>query len=59
MSFWPAVSQAFLVRHGLVFVDAYSGGWLVQVLDVLVSYLGFFPLASSVGCWLEVVEVYP
>ena len=21
--------------------------------------LGFFPLASSVGCWLEVVEVYP
>ena len=22
-------------------------------------YLGFFPLASSVGCWLEVVEVYP
>ena len=25
----------------------------------LESYLGFFPLASSVGCWLEVVEVYP
>ena len=22
-------------------------------------YLGFFPLASSVGRWLEVVEVYP
>ena len=22
-------------------------------------YLGFFPLASSVGCWLEVVEVSP
>ena len=22
-------------------------------------YLGFFPLASSVGCWLKVVEVYP
>ena len=22
-------------------------------------YLGFFPLASSVGCWLGVVEVYP
>ena len=22
-------------------------------------YLGFFPLASSFGCWLEVVEVYP
>ena len=22
-------------------------------------YLGFFPLASSVSCWLEVVEVYP
>ena len=22
-------------------------------------YIGFFPLASSVDCWLEVVEVYP
>ena len=22
-------------------------------------YLGFFPLTSSVGCWLVVVEVYP
>ena len=25
----------------------------------LEPYLGFFPLASSVGRWLEVVEVYP
>ena len=58
--FWPAVSQAFVVSHGLGFVDAYSGRWMVQVPDVFfVSYLGFFPLASSVGCWLEVVEVYP
>ena len=27
--FWPAVSQAFVVRHGLGFVDAYSGRWMV------------------------------
>ena len=33
---------------------AYSG-----TCCFLEPYLGFFPLASSVGCWLEVVEVYP
>ena len=32
--FWPAVSQAFVVRHDLGFVDAYSGRWMVQVPDV-------------------------
>ena len=70
--FWPAVSQAFVgglrgqsrlpfvVRHGLWFVDQ-----VLWPLDgpgtccFLEPYLGFFPLASSVGCWLEVVEVYP
>ena len=48
-----------MVRHGLGFVDR-----VLWPLDgpgtccFLVPYLGFFPLASSVGCWLEVVEVY-
>ena len=32
--FWPAVSQAFVVRHDLGFVDAYCGRWMVQVPDV-------------------------
>ena len=32
---------------------------MVRYVLVLGHYLGFFPLASSVGCWLEVVEVYP
>ena len=49
--FWPAVSQAFVVRHDLGFVAECSGHWMVQVPDIfLVSYLGFFPLASSVAC---------
>ena len=48
----------FVVRHGLGFVDR-----VLWPLDgpgtccFLEPYLGFFPLASSVGCWLEVVEV--
>ena len=33
-------------------------GWPRPLL-FLGLYLGFFPLASSVGCWLEVVVVYP
>ena len=47
----------FVVRHGLGFVDR-----VLWPLDgpgtccFLEPYLGFFPLASSVGCW---VEVYP
>ena len=50
----------FVVRHSLGFVDR-----VLWPLDgpgtccFLELYLGFFPLASSVGCWLEVVEVYP
>ena len=50
----------FVVRHGLEFVDR-----VLWPLDgpgtccFLEPSLGFFPLASSVGCWLEVVEVYP
>ena len=63
--FWPAVSQAFVGCEGSLgcpswFVTALGSwtstlavGWSIE------SYLGFFPLASSVGCWLEVVEVYP
>ena len=35
-----------------------SVGWSRRLL-FLGLYLGFFPLASSVGCWLEVIEVYP
>ena len=38
----------------------HSGRWIVQgTCSFLGPYLGFFPLTSSVGCWLEVVEVYP
>ena len=50
----------FVVRHGLGFVDC-----VLWPLDgpgtccFLEPYLGFFPLASCVACWLEVVEVYP
>ena len=33
-------------------------GWSRHLL-FLGPYLGFFPIVSSVGCWLEVVEVYP
>ena len=37
-----------------------SGRWVVQAPAVFLGpYLGFFPLASSVGRWLGVVEVYP
>ena len=68
--FWPVVSQAFVSCEGGLgcpswFVKAlgswaaYSGRWMVQVPAVFLSYLGFFPLASSVGCWLQVVGVYP
>ena len=50
----------FVVRHGLGFVDRVL--WPLEgpgTCCFLEPYLGFFPLASSVGCWLEVVEVYP
>ena len=34
-------------------------GFSLRHLLFLGPYFGFFPLASSVGCWLEVFEVYP
>ena len=43
--FWPAVSQAFVVRHGLGFMDAYSGRWRVQVPDVFL----YLTLGSSIS----------
>ena len=43
--FWPAVSQAFVVRHGLGFVDAYSGRWMVQVPGVFL----YLTLGSSLS----------
>ena len=68
--FWPAVSQAFWAARAVS--AAFHGssrpwvrGRVLWPLDgpgtccFLESYLGFFPLAFSVGCWLEVVEVYP
>ena len=36
-----------------------SGCWMVQAPAFLGLYLGFFPLASRVGCWLAVIVVYP
>ena len=50
----------FVVRHGLGFVDRVL--WPLDGPGTCCfhePYLAFFPLASSVGCWLEVVEVYP
>ena len=49
--FWPAVSQAFVVRHGLGFVDAYSGHWMVQVPDVFSCILPWV-LPSRFQCCL-------
>ena len=49
-----------MVRHVLGFVVCVL--WPLVgpgTLCFLGHYLGFFTLASSVGCWLEVVEVYP
>ena len=46
--FWPAVSQAFVVRHSLRFVDAYSGRWMVQVPDVFFASVSLIdPVALS------------
>ena len=67
---WPLLrllvldsSDARLHRPDALASDCYasliSGRWMVQALLFLGLYLGFFPLASSVGCWLEVVGVYP
>ena len=49
--FWPVVSQAFMVRHGLGFVDAYSGRWMVQVPDVFSCILPWV-LPSRFQCCL-------
>ena len=55
-------------RFQLPFVVRHSLGFVVRVPWPLVGpgtccflepYLGFFPLASCVACWLEVIEVYP
>ena len=43
--FWPAVSQAFVVRHDFGFVDAYSGRWMFQVPDVFL----YLTLGSSLS----------
>ena len=47
----------FVVRHGLEFVDAYSGCWLVLVLAVFWTLPWVLPSRFQVGCWLEVVRV--
>ena len=63
--FWPAVSQAFVGCEGGLGCPSWFVDRVLWPLDgpgtccFLEPYLGFFPLASSVGCWLEVVEVYP
>ena len=56
--FLPSLGGAHLPLSGVF-------AWRLWPLDgpgtcsFLGPYLGFFPLASSVGCWLEVVEAYP
>ena len=49
-----------MVHHVLGFADCVLWPCVGPgPLCFLGHYLGFFTLASSVGCWLEVVEVYP
>ena len=56
--FLPSFGGAPLPLSWVLLDD--SGRWLVLVHAVFLDLtLGFFPLASSVGCWLEMVEVYP
>ena len=62
--FWPAVSQAFVGCVGGLgypswFVDTYSGCWLVLVPAVFWTLPWVLPSRFQVGCWLEVVGVYP
>ena len=49
----------FVVRHGLGFVDACSGCWLVLVPAVFWTPPWALPSRFQVGCWLEVVGVSP
>ena len=53
---WGWVSR---VRHGLGFVDACSGCWLVLVPAVFWTLPWVLPSRFQVGCWLEVVGVSP
>ena len=62
--FWPAVSQAFVGCIGGLgcpsgFVNAYSGSWLILVPAVFLHLPWVLPSRFQVGCWLEVVAVYP
>ena len=68
--FWPAVSQAFVGCVGGLgcpswFVTAlgswtaYSDCWLVLVPAVFWNLPWVLPSRFQVGCWLEVVGVYP
>ena len=49
----------FVLRHGLGFVEAYSGRWLVLVPAVFLNLPWVLPSRFPVGCWLEVGGVYP
>ena len=49
----------FVVRPGLGFVDACSGCWLVLVPAVFWTLPWVLPSRFQVGCWLEVVRVFP
>ena len=49
----------FVVRHGLGFVDACSGCWLVLVPAVFWTLPWVLPSRFQVGCWLEVDGVSP
>ena len=48
-----------MVRHGLGFVGACSGCWLVLVPAVFWTLPWVLPSRFQVGCWLEVVGVFP
>ena len=49
----------FVVRHGPGFVDAYSSRWLVLVPAAFWTLPWVLPSRFQIGCWLEVVRVYP
>ena len=58
--FWTLLMLGctFMTPLPLTLLPSLAVGWSRHLL-FLGLCLGFFPLASSVGCWLAVVEVYP
>ena len=52
------LGYTFLTPQPLPLLPSLAVGWSRRLL-FLGLCLGFFLLASRVGCWLAVIEVYP